>query len=107
MAYSDHRVWKQIVKYSNIRMSQQRTRISMYYIIGPHVMFTCLDRIVYSMASSNKSRPLRSPVWEYFEIVGEKVCCKVPVIVHSFSGFSVGFCINEEKVICYQLELGK
>ena len=23
------------------------------------------------------------------------------------SGFSVGFCINEEKVICYQLELGK
>ena len=24
-----------------------------------------------------------------------------------FSGFSVGFCINEEKVICYQLELGK
>ena len=24
-----------------------------------------------------------------------------------FSSFSVGFCINEEKVICYQLELGK
>ena len=24
-----------------------------------------------------------------------------------FSGFSVGFCINEEKVTCYQLELGK
>ena len=24
-----------------------------------------------------------------------------------FSGFSVGFCIYEEKVICYQLELGK
>ena len=24
----------------------------------------------------------------------------------SFSGFPVGFCINEEKVICYQLELG-
>ena len=23
----------------------------------------------------------------------------------SFSGFSVGFCINEEKVICYQLSL--
>ena len=22
---------------------------------------------------------------------------------YSFSGFSVGFCINEEKVICYQL----
>ena len=26
---------------------------------------------------------------------------------YTFSGFSVGFCINEEKVICYQLELGK
>ena len=25
----------------------------------------------------------------------------------TLSGFSVGFCINEEKVICYQLELGK
>ena len=24
-----------------------------------------------------------------------------------FSGFSVGSCINEEKVVCYQLELGK
>ena len=24
-----------------------------------------------------------------------------------FSGFSVGFCINEEKVIWFQLELGK
>ena len=27
-------------------------------------------------------------------------------ICANFSGFSVGFCINEEKVICYQLELG-
>ena len=25
----------------------------------------------------------------------------------SFSGFSVGCCINREKVICYQLEFGK
>ena len=28
-------------------------------------------------------------------------------ILQVFSGFSVGFSINEEKVICYQLELGK
>ena len=27
--------------------------------------------------------------------------------IHNFSGFSVDFCINEEKVICYHLELGK
>ena len=26
---------------------------------------------------------------------------------HLFSGYSVGFCINEEKVTGYQLELGK
>ena len=27
--------------------------------------------------------------------------------VNHFSGFSVGCCINREKVICYQLEFGK
>ena len=28
-------------------------------------------------------------------------------IFQTFSGFSVGCCINREKVICYQLEFGK
>ena len=33
-----------------------------------------------SMVSSSRSRPLRSPVWDYFEIVGEKkVRCKLCV----------------------------
>ena len=40
------------------------------YVIGPHVMFH-MSRS-YSMVSSSKSMPLRSPVWEYLEIVGEK-----------------------------------
>ena len=30
-----------------------------------------------------------------------------PTTAKYFSGFSVGFCMNEEKVICYQLELEK
>ena len=29
------------------------------------------------------------------------------IIFETFSGFSVGLCVNEEKVIWYQLELGK
>ena len=41
----------------------------------------------------------RGEVW-WLWVLGKHVC-------FSFSGFSVGFCINEEKVICYQLELGK
>ena len=31
---------------------------------------------------------------------------EVPKVLVAFSGFSVGFCINEE-VICYRLELGE
>ena len=31
-----------------------------------------------------------------------RVSCSAGLIV-VYSGFSVGFCINEEKVICYQL----
>ena len=33
--------------------------------------------------------------------------CKVHHDFVFFSGFSVGCCINIEKVICYQLEFGK
>ena len=31
----------------------------------------------------------------------------VSTLHFDFSGFLVGCCINEEKVICYQIELGK
>ena len=58
-------------------MSQHVYEYPCNYVISPHVMFHVSRS--YSMASSSKSRPLRSPVWEYFEIVGEKVCCKVCV----------------------------
>ena len=57
-------------------MSQHVYEYPCNYIIGPHVMFHVSRS--YSMASSSKSRPLRSPVWDYFEIVGEKkVRCKL------------------------------
>ena len=32
---------------------------------------------------------------------------RFPGYINAFSGFSVGCCINREKVICYQLEFGK
>ena len=38
---------------------------------------------------------------------GDAETLEVPGVLVAFSGFSVGFCINEEKVIYYQLELGK
>jgi len=59
--------------------------ISMYtnylgkYVIGLHVMFTCFE-MASSSKSCVKSRLLRSPVWDYFEISGDKkVCCKLCV----------------------------
>ena len=49
------------------------------YVIGPHVMFTCFEMASWSK-SCVKSRPLRSPVWDYFEISGDKkVRCKLCV----------------------------
>ena len=38
---------------------------------------------------------------------GKVTCTRRKQYATIFSGFSVGCCINEEKVICYQLELGK
>ena len=59
-------------------MSQRVYEYPCNYVISPHVMFH-LSRL-YSMASSSKSWPFRGPVWEYFEIVGEKkVRCKLCV----------------------------
>ena len=75
-------VLKRIVQYSNIRSLQYhlnvtaRIRIFVYYVIGPHVTF----HVSRSINMASKSRPLRSPVWAYFEIVGEKkVRCKLCV----------------------------
>ena len=50
-------------------MSQHIYEYPCSYVISPHVMSKCLDD---SMASWSKSIPLRSPAWEYFEIVDEK-----------------------------------
>ena len=48
-------------------MSQHIYEYPCNYIIGPHVMFHGSQSY-----STSKSMPLRSPVWEYFKIVGEK-----------------------------------
>ena len=64
--------------YSSIQMSQHVYEYPYSYIIGPHVMFHMSQ--LYSMASWSKSLPVRSPVWGYFETVGEKkVHCKLCV----------------------------
>ena len=57
-------------------MSQHVYEYPRNYVIGPHVMFHVSRS--FSKASSSKSMPLRSPVWEYFEVVCEKkVRCKL------------------------------
>ena len=57
-------------------MSQHVYEYPHNYIIGPHVVFHVSQS--YSKVSSSKSMSLRSPVWEYFEIVGEKkIRCKL------------------------------
>ena len=40
------------------------------------------------MASSSKSRPLRSPVWEYFEIVGKRFAasCAATITLVAYHG---------------------
>ena len=49
------------------------------YVIGPHVMFTCFE-MASSSKSCVKSRLLRSPVWDYFKVFGDKkVRCKLCV----------------------------
>ena len=56
-------------------MSQRVYKYPCNYIIGPHVMFHVSRSYSTSVASSSKSshsRPLRSPVWDNFEVVGEK-----------------------------------
>ena len=59
-------------------MSQHVYEYPRNYVIGPYMMFHVSRS--YSKVSSSKSMPLRSPVWEYFEIVCEKkVHCKLCV----------------------------
>ncbi len=57
-------------------MSQHTYEYPGNYVTGPHVML----HMSRSINMVSKSRPLRSPVWDYFEIVGEKkVHCKLCV----------------------------
>ena len=58
-------------------MSQHVYEYPCNYVMSPHVM----SHVSWSyMASSSKYRPLKSPVWEYIEIGGEKkVLCKLYV----------------------------
>ena len=68
-------VLKPIVQYLNIQSLTQHSNRRTYpdNCHTPHVMFHMCGIDVMAI----KSRQLRSPVWDYFEIVGEKkVCCK-------------------------------
>ena len=49
----------------------------------------------YSKNFSKSNISLNTPIM-LISVLCKDICA-------NFSGFSVGFCINEEKVICYQL----
>ena len=72
----------------------------MTYVADPHTHTTEPRAWILEgspvFASGTESQPAMSMVENTHETMATP-----------FSGFSVGFCINEEKVICYQFELGK
>ena len=54
-----------------------------------------IRRILYI----SKSRPLRSPVWEYLEIVGEKkVCCKLCMPPENYYKLTMTKSVNTKNV---------
>ena len=58
-----------------------------------------LQQIDQEVTKRNAEQQRKFLIKEYSSVKHE--------IRYTFSGFSVGFCVNEEKVIWYQLELGK